>query len=75
MVLDLVNKEGQEPIAGQKRQVRLLGPRGEKRCREREGGFWPGFGRRRTKESCKILGKVEPGGFHHQLIAKEVEGS
>jgi hypothetical protein len=39
LVLDLVNKKGQEPIAGQKRQVRLLGPRGEKRCREREGPF------------------------------------
>jgi hypothetical protein len=74
LILDLVDKGGREPIAGWKGQV-LPGPRRKKRCREREGGFWPGFGRRRTKESCKILGKVEPGGFHHQLIAKEVEGS
>jgi hypothetical protein len=60
LVLDLVNKGGQEPNAWQKEQVRLSGLRRKMICSQREGAFLPGFERRSMKQSCKISGKLEP---------------
>jgi hypothetical protein len=39
LILDYVDKEGLEPIHGQKGQMGLLSPRRKKRLEEREGLF------------------------------------
>ena len=55
-----VNKEGREPIAGWKVQVRFWIPGEKKGDTWRRGIFLPCFETRNTQPSCKISGKPWP---------------
>ena len=64
MVLDSVNKEGLEPIAGQKAQMGLLGPRRKREMQGKRGTLLPCLGRESMQQSCKISGQPGPAALY-----------